>query len=117
MAVQTKNQNKRAYDRIPVDYRVKVVTPQDIVSFSTALNVSRGGILLAPKPPLRIGAQVGVAIFFMGLGGDDRIVRRGTVVRCDEGGNAIHFTEDMDEHAFQSLVRLLPSKQPELAGR
>ncbi|MBI4913717.1 MAG: PilZ domain-containing protein [Acidobacteria bacterium] len=106
------NPNKRAYARIPVNYRVKVVTARDMVQYSLALNVSRGGILLAPQPALPLGAQVGVAIFLTDTGGDRRVVTRGIVLRSDGSGNAIRFIEDMDEASFEALARMVPTLDP-----
>jgi hypothetical protein len=108
--------NHRAFPRVPIGYRVKVVTKDRMIGYSQALNVSMGGILLQGEPPLQVGIRVGVAIFLADGEGGSRIVTHGTVVRSDAQGNAIQFAPDMEEGHIQALALLVAAHQPKAAA-
>lgn len=105
----------RESDRHPVGYRVKVVTPDQMISFTAARNISKGGILLTPPPALEVGTRCGVAIFLTDSEEGRRVVAYGTVVRSDSRGNAIQFTKDLDKDSKAVLDDLLASlaRRPE----
>jgi PilZ domain len=99
--------SQRAFPRVPIGYRVKVVTQDRMIGYSRALNISLGGILLDSEPPLPLGSRVGVAIFLSDREGGSRIVTHGIVVRADSRGNAIAFTPDMEEEHVRALALLV----------
>jgi hypothetical protein len=101
------NPNQRAFPRVPIGYRVKIVTPERMIVYGSALDISMGGILLKSDPPLALGTRVGVAIFIADGEGGSRIVTHGTVVRIGSGGNAIEFAPDMDERQVRALALLV----------
>lgn len=103
---------RRVHPRHPAVYEVKVVTAEDLVTFSRALDVSRGGILLVPEPRLPVGETVGLVVFLADSGAHSRIVTRGRVVRSDRRGNAITFLQDLEPAALAALVRLLDGPDP-----
>jgi len=108
--------NHRAFPRVPIGYRVKIVTKDRMIGYSQALNVSMGGILLNGEPPLQVGTRVGVAIFLSDGEGGSRIVTSGTVVRCDFQGNAIQFAPDMEEEHARALALLVAAHSPKAAA-
>lgn len=108
--------NHRAFPRVPIGYRVKIVTKDRMIGYSQALNVSMGGILLKADPPLQTGIRVGVAIFLADGEGGGRIVTHGTVVRSDAQGNAIKFTPDMEEEHTKALALLVAAHSPKAAA-
>ena len=99
----------RQSSRFPVGFRVKVITPDEMISFTSAQNLSRGGILLTQPPCLEVGTRCGVAIFLTDAEEGRRVVAYGTVVRSDARGNAIHFTKDLDKDSRAVLDELLAS--------
>ncbi len=97
----------RGSARHPVGYRVKVITSDQMICFTSARNVSRSGILLTPPPALTVGSRCGVAIFLTDLDEGRRVIAYGTVVRSDARGNAIQFTKDLDKDSRQALDDLM----------
>ena len=108
--------NHRAFPRVPVGYRVKLVTSDRLIGYSHALNLSLGGILLEKEPPLQVGSRVGVAIFLTDGEGDRRIVTQGTVVRSDARGNAIQFSDGMEDRHLKALSALIAAHTPKAAA-
>ena len=108
--------NHRAFPRVPIGYRVKIVTKDKMIGYSQALNVSMGGILLNGDPPLQVGGRVGVAIFLADQEGSSRIVTHGTVIRSDARGNAISFSPDMEEEHARALAVLVAAHTPTAAA-
>jgi hypothetical protein len=108
--------NHRAFPRVPIGYRVKIVTKDRMIGYSQALNVSMGGILLQGEPPLQVGIRVGVAIFLADGEGGSRIVTHGTVVRSDAQGNAIQFAPDMEDVHTKALALLVAAHSPNAAA-
>lgn len=97
----------RGSTRHTVGFRVKVITSDQMISFSEARNLSRTGILLTPPPAIPVGTRCGVAIFLTELEEGRRVIAYGTVVRSDHRGNAIHFTKDLDKDSRAALDDLL----------
>jgi len=98
----------RAFPRIPIGYRVKVVTDDQMITYGSALNLSLGGLLFEPTPALPLGKLCGIVIFLMDQESGKRIVARGIVVRSDAHGTAIQFTtaiEKDDRELLESLIR------------
>ena len=102
----------RSSPRIPIGYRVKVVTDDQMIAYASALNVGLGGLLLEPTPSLPVGRPCGVAIFLMDLETGKRIVARGIVVRSDAQGTAIQFTKALEQTSRELLETLIHSRTP-----
>lgn len=99
----------RGATRHTVGYRVKVITADQMITFTSALNLSRSGILLTPPPELAVGSRCGVAIFLTDHEEGRRVIAYGTVVRSDARGNAIHFTKELDKDSLATLEDLMAS--------
>ena len=104
---------QRQSRRVPIAYQVKLVAEDQMITFSTALNLSMGGILLSGPGRLPVGSHCGVAILLADGGTGRRIVTRGTVVRSDAQGLAIAFSKALDRHSEDSLRALLHSMDPD----
>lgn len=102
----------RAYPRVPIGYRVKVVTDDHMIAYASALNVSLGGLLLEATPTLPVGRPCGIAIFLMDHETGKRIVARGVVVRSDATGTAIQFTKALEADNRALLETLIHSRTP-----
>ena len=103
----------RAFPRIPIAYRVKVVTDDQMIAYASARNISLGGLLFEPTPALPVGRPCGIAIFLMDQETGKRIVARGIVVRSDALGTAIQFEKPLDRTSGELLETLVHSHRPE----
>ena len=112
----SETRQQRAHPRVPIGYRVKVVTDDALITFASARNISLGGLLLEPTPALPLACTCGVAIFLMEHEAGKRIVARGIVVRSDGGGTAIRFTKELDATSRDHLEALLDSMDAIQAG-
>ncbi|GLH68930.1 hypothetical protein GETHPA_04630 [Geothrix rubra] len=108
----TPSNGHRAFPRVPIGYRVKVVTDDHMIAYASALNVSQGGLLLEATPALPVGRPCGVAIFLMDQETGKRIVARGVVVRSDALGTAIQFTKALEADNRALLEALIHSRTP-----
>lgn len=104
---------QRIAPRVPIGYRIKVVTDDELVSYTSALNISIGGLLLAPPMALEVGGQCGVVIFLLDGELGKRVVARGTVVRSNASGTAIQFQNGLGTESYEALVALVDSLSPE----
>jgi hypothetical protein len=102
----------RTFPRVPIGYRVKIVTDDRMIAYASALNVSLGGLLLEPTPALPVGRPCGVAIFLMDQETGKRIVARGVVVRSDRHGTAIQFTKALEAESRSLMEALIHSRTP-----
>ena len=109
----TQPANHRAFPRVPIGYRVKVVTDDQMIAYASALNVSLGGLLVQPTPALPVGRLCGVAIFLMERDTGKRIVARGIVVRNDLRGTAIQFTQALEAESRSLMEALIHSRTPD----
>ena len=102
----------RQTPRIPIAYEVKLVVEDRMIAYTSALNLSLGGILLKRREGLPVGTACGVAIL---LGAGDpgrRVVARGTVVRSDAQGVAVAFSKALDTNSLAALQTLIASLEP-----
>ena len=102
----------RQSPRIPISYEVKLVVEDRMIAYTSALNLSLGGILLKRREGLPVGTPCGVAIL---LGAGDpgrRVVARGTVVRSDAQGVAVAFSKALDPNSLAALQSLIASLSP-----
>ncbi|WP_243286247.1 PilZ domain-containing protein [Geothrix terrae] len=105
--------DQRQYPRVPIAYRVKVVTPERIIAFPSAINISMGGILIGGPDRLPVGTTCGVAILLEEAEAGRRVVTRGTVVRSDPNGMAIQFSRELEPNGVEALRALIRSVSPE----
>ena len=104
---------QRQHPRVPIAYRVKVVTPDRIIAFPKAINISLGGILIGGSDRLPVGTSCGVAILLEEAESGRRVVTRGTVVRSDANGMAIQFSRELEASGLEALRTLIRSVSPE----
>jgi hypothetical protein len=104
---------QRQHPRVPIAYRVKVVTPDRIIAFPKAINISLGGILIGGSDRLPVGTSCGVAILLEEAESGRRVVTRGTVVRSDASGMAIQFSRELEASGLEALRTLIRSVSPE----
>ena len=103
------SRNQRSTHRVPIGYRIMVVTDDDMITYISARNISTHGLLLAPPLTLPVGSRCGVVIFLMDSELGKRVVARGTVVRCGPEGTAIQFQKGLEKDSYEALVTLLDS--------
>ena len=61
---------KRKFQRVPINYQVKLVAEDQIIVYSSAIDLSMSGIMVAGGDLLPEGSQCGVAILLAdGLAG------------------------------------------------
>ncbi len=108
----TPSPDKRRFRRIPIAYEVKLVVEDRMISFSSAIDLSMGGILVDNSRPLPVGTSCGLAILLGAGSPGKRIVTRGMVVRADERGIAIAFSKALDPGSVESLKALIHSLDP-----
>ncbi|HEX9080705.1 MAG TPA: PilZ domain-containing protein [Holophagaceae bacterium] len=108
----TSPSHERAFPRVPIGYRVKLITDDQMITFASARNVSLGGILVDPTPSLPLGRSCGVAIFLLDQESGKRLVARGIVIRNDALGTAIQFTQPLDGSSQTLLEALIRSLSP-----
>jgi hypothetical protein len=113
MPVVSVPSDQRQFPRIPIAYRVKVVTGDQILAFPSAINISLGGILVGGTERLPLGSACGVAILLEDAEAGKRIVTRGTVVRADADGMAIAFSRDLEPASLEALRALIQSLSPQ----
>lgn len=104
--------DERRFRRIPIAYQVKVVAENRMITYSTAINLSMGGLLVRGQEHLPVGTPCGVAILFGKGEPGRRVVARGTVVRSDPQGMAIAFSKALDPNSEGSLRMLIRSLDP-----
>jgi hypothetical protein len=103
---------KRQFQRVPITYQVKLVAEDQIIAYSSAIDLSMSGIMVGGGELLPEGSQCGVAILLAdGLAGW-RVVARGTVVRSDPRGMAISFSKALDADSEEALRILIRSQSP-----
>lgn len=100
---------QRQHPRVPITYRVKVVTSDRIIAFPRAINLSMGGILIGGSDRLPVGTSCGVAILLEESEAGRRVVTRGTVVRSDAAGMAIQFSRELEPGGVEALKALIQS--------
>jgi hypothetical protein len=91
---------------------VKVVAENRMIAYSTAINLSMGGLLVRGHEHLPVDTPCGVAILFGKGEPGRRVVARGTVVRSDPQGMAIAFSKALDPNSEKSLRMLIHSLDP-----
>lgn len=109
----TQPPDHRAFPRVPIGYRVKIVTDEEMISYAAARNVSLGGLLFEPTPALKVGHPCGIAILLTAQDTGKRIVARGQIVRSDALGTAVQFTRPLDPASLTLLESLVQSLLPE----
>lgn len=102
----------RLHPRVPIGFRVKIVTEDHLITFGSACNLSEGGILLRFTPELAPGRECGIAIFLLDQEVGERIIARGRVTRSDASGTALQFTRPLDGTSHRLLATLLLSQRP-----
>ena len=105
--------NRRAFTRIPIAFRVKILTEDATLASSTALNLSLGGLLVQTSRPLPLGTPCHVVLFVLEDGQEQKILAEGIVVREAADAVAIRFTRLMGDESRSRLERLVLHRSPD----
>lgn len=114
-----KPSNQRKFTRVPIGYRVKVMTEDKTIVCPSAINISMNGILVRSPERLAVGTQCHIIIFVLEDGSETKILAWGTVVRDNADGLAIRFSQILGKDGperMRSLV-LFRCPDPEQAKR
>lgn len=84
-----------------------MVAQDQIIAYTSAIDISMGGIMVSGPERLPVGSECGVAILLEDAEAGKRVVTRGTVVRSDAYGMAIKFSMDLDEGSYEALRTLI----------
>lgn len=84
-----------------------MVAHDRIIAYSSAIDISMGGIMVGGPERLPVGCECGVAILLENAAAGKRVVTRGTVVRSDAHGMAIKFSKTLDEGSYEALRTLI----------
>ncbi len=104
------HRDQRAFERIPCFKRTRIWMNGRLVSPSLAINLSLGGLLLAPIAAASLGSLLEVE-----LPGSRKL--EGRVVRHDMSGTAIQFQQTLELNRFQAVVQApSPSVYQRLTG-
>lgn len=105
--------NRRTFTRVPIAFRVKILTEEATFASSTALNLSLGGLLVQIPRSLALGTPCHVVLFMLEDGLEQKILAEGIVVREAPGVVAIRFTRLMGEESKARLERLVLHRSPD----
>lgn len=96
----------RASKRIHIASPVEVATAdREAQQCAVAVNVSLGGLLLSPTPPLAVGSPCRLAFHPSGEEDGKDILVEGTVVRKGPQGAAIRFARQLDHRTFEAVAK------------
>lgn len=111
--------DKRTSIRVPVGFRVKIMSDEKDILCPSALNLSSRGVLVATRERLPIGTGCYVILFVQEEGEETRILAWGIVVRDAPEGMAIRFTKILGDHGTELLKELVAFKSgdPDRAKR
>ena len=99
--------NQRKFTRVPIGYRVKVMSEEITISCASAINISINGILVEASEPLLRGTSCSVIIFVLEEGLEIKIMALGTVVRNNANGLAIRFSKILGKDGREQLQNLI----------
>ena len=99
--------NQRKFTRVPIGYRVKVMAEERTILCPSAVNISMNGILVRAPERLPLGTSCYIIIFMLEGGLETKILAWGTVVREDEGGLAIRFSQILGTDGRERLKELV----------
>ena len=93
----------RSSVRVPLGRPIQLWGPDPRRPLATAVNLSRGGLLVrsATPPPVGSPCELGIARFGTGGGG---FLAMGTVVRSDAGGTAIRFANAINKKIYEDIL-------------
>lgn len=105
--------NRRRCTRVPIAFRVKVLSELGTIASSAAVNVSLSGILIRAVQPLPLGTPCHVVLFLLAEGEEDKVLAQGVVVREEPESLAIRFTKLLGDESRTNLQRLLQGHSPD----
>ncbi len=103
---------RRAFTRVPLAYRVRILTEEHTFGSSTALNLSLGGMLVQLPQPLPLGTRCHIVLFMVEDGEDQKILAEGIVVRSSDTTVAIRFTRLLGPQSRERLEHLILHRSP-----
>ena len=99
----------REFKRIAIDNRVQVRADGRAQAQALAVNVSMGGLLLAPGAPLQVGRPCELAISLSNGHEGFAVVAKGVVVRSGERETAFQFLNALDRSLYEKVVARHPA--------
>lgn len=98
--------NKRRFSRVTTVFDVTLKTPEGLVIVGTLRDIAIQGAFITCEPELELGAPVDVTILLHGGIDDIPVNARATVVRREEEGLGVHFTE-IDIESVEHLRNII----------
>ena len=106
---------QRSLSRVPIGYRVKIMSDEKDIVCPAAINISMNGILVRTTERLSVGMGCYVIIFVLENGEESKILAWGIVVRNAPEGMAIRFSRIHGEQGANLLLNLVCRKSPDPA--
>ena len=97
---------KRQFTRIPFEIDARVTSGESVIQSDSVRDISLGGMFIGSEEPLPKGAHCEVAINAVGPSSSFQVCVEGKVVRTENGGFALRFTE-MDVDSLVNLRHLI----------
>ncbi len=94
----------RTSKRVPIGNKVQVKIKGRMASYALAINISAGGLLLSAAPALPVGTPCELAIPLSIRAEGKSLLTEGTVIRNDDMGTAIQFTNELEESVYKKFV-------------
>lgn len=89
----SRRQEERQHTRLPLRLEVRIVSGSRTLVSGKTRDISREGVYVFAEKPLPRGSECQLALLLTGPKSTLRIEVSGTVVRADDQGMAIDFTE------------------------
>ena len=97
---------KRGATRVGTNLEIDLQSGETLIQSAETRDVSLTGLFLACEESLPVGSDCRATLYLDGREGEMRLHARAKVVRCGDGGIAIHFKEISIE-SFEHLRNLL----------
>lgn len=105
--------DQRKFTRVPIGYRIKLMSEAKTIVCPAAVNISMNGILVRAPEHLPLGTRCHVIIFVLEDGIETKILAWGTVVRSNREGMAIRFAQILGEKGHLWLKNLILCRCPD----
>ncbi len=98
-----KNMNNREFTRVPIKIEGEIMLGEMSVVSGLVRNVNMKGLFLDCDKQLPVGTDCNVALFLGGPNGQPCIKARSNIVRVEDDGVGIEFTEILGAESFNHL--------------
>lgn len=102
-----KNINNREFTRVPIKIEGEITLGESNVVSGWVRNVNMKGLFLDCDKQLAVGTDCNVALFLDGPNIQPCIKARSNIVRVEDDGMAIEFTEILGAESFNHLRNLV----------